>query len=273
VCPRVDIKSTFSTKWALITGASAGLGHHISVRLASQGINVIGVGRNTAGLDSTKSAVVSKGAEFVPVVADLYRPDSIGTIMGAVGDRDIGVLVLNAGLGIVGPVSDVTDAFVTDFFFLMMTSYALLAREFLARGRRPAVIQMTASLAGESTGPWATLYCGVKAYVSRLAKHLAIECGPDVKVTAMHPGMFRQSKFFRDDMAAVQGFADRLPLVPTADEVADGVERTIGRADLVWHAWHNPLAVSFQWMVVEPGMVLTAKAILAVGCWIAGKKR
>jgi short-subunit dehydrogenase len=256
----------------LVTGASAGLGHHISVRLASQGINVIGVGRNTAGLDSTKSAVMSKGAEFVPVVADLYRPDSITTIMATLGDRDVGVLVLNAGLGAVCRLSEVTDASIADFFFLMMTSYALLAREFLARGRRPAVIQMTASLAAESTAPWATLYCGVKAYVSRLAKHLAIECGPDVNVTAMHPGVFRQSKFFRDKMAAVQGFADRLALVPTAEEVADGVERTMGRTDLVWHSWHNPLTVSFQWMVGEPGMALVAKAMVAVGCWIAGRK-
>jgi hypothetical protein len=71
--PRIDITSTFNTKWALVTGASAGLGHHISVRLATQGINMIGVGRNTDGLDSTQCLVKSLGAEFVPVVADLTR--------------------------------------------------------------------------------------------------------------------------------------------------------------------------------------------------------
>jgi short-subunit dehydrogenase len=269
----VNLGATYHTNWAIVTGAGSGLGRHLSRMIAEQGINVIGVDRDEQGLASTKSDIESQGHEFVPVIADLCQHHFASKIMSACGDRDIGVVILNAGLGIVGPVCEREDEFVANYIFLMTTSYAILAREFMVRNasrKDKSLLYMTASLAADCTAPLGALYCGVKAYKSRLLKHLAAET--NIAMTAMHPGFFRMSKFFRTVRSSVQSWADSWALMPTSSQVADAVLRTLGRTELVDLTWQSIAARSLLWGLRELPIFYVARLIITVSNWILRKK-
>ena len=137
---------------------------------------------------------------------------------------------------------------------LDVLQYALLAREFIAKNRdrkEKSVIYMTASLAADSLAPLGSLYCAVKAYVSRLTKHLAMEtAGTNIVLTAMHPGFFGS------------GFFDRLPpfiyklvsgklILPDCQDVADGVMRTLGKSDRVDYTASSCGVRAFCWAAGE----------------------
>jgi short-subunit dehydrogenase len=264
----VDLPAEFQTDWAVITGAGSGLGRHLSRMVAAQGLNVIGVDRDSGGLCATSGDVGGLGREFVAVVADLTTPEGATTVMAACGDRDVGVVMLNAGLGIFGRFRDLCDDFLIDYIFLMTTSYAILAREFVARNRDRAgrsVIYMTASLASDGTLPQGTIYCSVKAYKSRLLKHLAAETR-DTKIswTAMHPGFFRMSGFFRTARPVVQSRADGTRLIPTSAEVAGAVIRTLGRMDQVDLTWQSAAGRIALWALGELPVMHLARIALPI---------
>ena len=263
----INIKQEFHTDWAVITGANSGLGRALANRLADQGVNVIGTGRRLDALEAVKKEVEAKGAQFIPVQTDHHDPNSIKTLMDAVGDRDVGVCIINAGYGIYGPVSEAKDDDVASFISIMCTQYALLAREFIARNKnRPhkSVIYMTASLAADSLAPLGSLYCAVKAYVSRLSKHLAVEvAGTKIVVTAMHPGFFGS------------GFFDRLPpfiykmvsgklIFPDCQDVADGVMRTLGKSHRVDYTATSPLVRVMCWAAGEPVNYWVSRLLLKI---------
>ena len=250
----VNIKETFHTDWAVVTGANSGLGRAIANRLAAQGVNVIGTGRRLDALEAVKKEIEEKGAQFIPVQTDHHDPASVKAVMDVVGDRDVGVCIINAGYGIYGPVADVKDDETAAFINIMCTQYALLAREFIAKNRdrkEKSVIYMTASLAADSLAPLGSLYCAVKAYVSRLTKHLAMEtAGTNIVLTAMHPGFFGS------------GFFDRLPpfiyklvsgkyILPDCQDVADGVMRTLGKSDRVDYTASSCGVRAFCWAAGE----------------------
>jgi short-subunit dehydrogenase len=275
VAKPVNLRAEFQTDWALITGAASGLGRHLSRMVAAQGLNVIGVDRDSAGLSATSSDVTGLGRQFVPVVVDLTTPDFATTVMTACGDRDIGVVMLNAGLGIFGPFRDLSEHFLVDYIFLMTTSYAVLAREFVARNRSrdgPSVIYMTASLASEGTLPHGAIYCSAKAYASRLLKHLAAETW-DTKIrwTAMHPGFFRMSGFFRAARPAVQSLADRIGIIPTSSQVAAAVIKTIGRMDQVDLTWQSAAGRIVLWALGELPVMHLARAVLSIVNWMLNR--
>jgi short-subunit dehydrogenase len=168
---RVRLRDEFHSDWALIVGANSGLGRHLALMVADQHVNIIGAGLSDPYLESTGLECPSRNVEFVPVPVDLMDLSSVSTIIAACESRDVGIVLLNAGLGNFDAVSELDDRWIERYFNLMCTSYSLLVREFLKRnwGRKePSVIYVTASLAGELMVPRSCLYCATKSYLSRL---------------------------------------------------------------------------------------------------------
>ena len=83
--------------WALITGASEGTGSAFALRLAAEGISSVLVARREGPLQETAAKVRAKGVECVAVPADLSAPDAAAKIVAAVGNRDVGLYIANAG--------------------------------------------------------------------------------------------------------------------------------------------------------------------------------
>ncbi|RMF14444.1 MAG: SDR family NAD(P)-dependent oxidoreductase, partial [Candidatus Dadabacteria bacterium] len=83
--------------WALVAGASEGIGRAFSEQLAAAGLNVVLTARREGPLTSLATELEQRfGIHAHPVAIDLARPDLDTAIRTAVGDRDIGLLVYNA---------------------------------------------------------------------------------------------------------------------------------------------------------------------------------
>src|SRR5262245_47339677 len=98
----------YQQQWAVVTGASSGLGRGIAARLAERGMAIIVTGRNQARLDETVQQVrrAAPRAKVEAVAADLSTPAGITSLLDHVGDRRVEVLINNAGFGSYGPFAD-----------------------------------------------------------------------------------------------------------------------------------------------------------------------
>ncbi len=83
--------------WVLITGGSDGIGLAFAHRLADEGMKLILVGRSETKLAAAAAELQAKGAECVTASVDLAAPDACQQIASAVGNREVGLLVTNAG--------------------------------------------------------------------------------------------------------------------------------------------------------------------------------
>src|SRR5258706_7256957 len=86
--------------WALVTGASSGIGKEFARQIAASGINIVLVARREALLKEVGVEFGKRyGVEHRVVVLDLSREDFIGQLASATDDLDIGLVVSNAGTG------------------------------------------------------------------------------------------------------------------------------------------------------------------------------
>lgn len=83
--------------WALITGASEGTGSAFAHRLADEGIKCILIARREEPLQVLAAQIRAKGVECLTACVDLSALDATDRIVAAVGDREVGLLIANAG--------------------------------------------------------------------------------------------------------------------------------------------------------------------------------
>ena len=98
----------YQDRWAVVTGASSGLGRGIAARLADRGMSLVLTGRNEARLDEA-AREIRRAAPLVKVetvVADISTRSGVSALLDHVGDRPIEVLVNNAGFGSYGPFAE-----------------------------------------------------------------------------------------------------------------------------------------------------------------------
>lgn len=222
-------------KWALVTGASAGIGEAFAAALSSRGANVILTARRVDRLDALAAALrAAHGVETLVIPADLARadaPEKIAAALAAAGRR-VDILVNNAGYGQPGHFEEVGWATHQDFIALMATSYAHLAHLFLPgmQARGYGRIINVASVAGLVPGAAGhTLYGAVKAFLVSFSQSLAAEnIGKGVTVSALCPG-FTYSEFH--DVNDTRRLVSALPRYmfmearPVAEQALDAVER------------------------------------------------
>src|SRR5882757_2142574 len=86
--------------WALVTGASSGIGKEFARQIAASGINIVLVARREALLKEVGVELSKRyGVEHRVVVLDVSREDFIGQLAPATDDLDIGLVISNAGTG------------------------------------------------------------------------------------------------------------------------------------------------------------------------------
>lgn len=205
----------YRNKWALVTGASAGIGACFARSLAEKGAHIVLVARRAERLDQLADELQRKhGVETITVAADLTDPAASERIFAALGAKGVavGILVNNAGLGIPGAFHESAWSTHRDFIQLMVTSYAHLAHLALADMREKGwgrIIQV-ASVAGLVPGTAGhTLYGASKSFLVSFSQSLAAEnAGSDIQVSALCPG-FTYSEFH--DVNATRGMVSQLP--------------------------------------------------------------
>jgi short-subunit dehydrogenase len=83
--------------WAVITGASEGVGAEFALRLADEGIASVLIARRKGPLAELAEQVRAKGVDCVTASVDLTAAEATQRIADAVGDREVGLLIANAG--------------------------------------------------------------------------------------------------------------------------------------------------------------------------------
>lgn len=183
------------TGWAVVTGASSGLGALFARRLAERGHPVVLTGRDGARLAAIGEEVRrATGVAVDPVVADLATADGVDALLALLADRDVEVLVNNAGFGTHGRFGQVPAAreatlIAVDVAALVRLTHGLLPG-MLARGR--GTILNVASTIAFQPAPYQAVYGGAKAFVLSFSQALGEETrGSGVSVTALCPGPTR----------------------------------------------------------------------------------
>ena len=177
---------------ALITGASSGIGAEFARRLAATGTNLIISARRVERLESLATELRTAHSIDVKVVAaDLARPDGATILADAVGDRDIDILINNAGWGHIGHFVEEDAVGITEELQVNVVSLTQLTRAFLpgmVRRNRGVVINL-ASTAAYQPVPNMAVYGATKAYVLSFTEALWGELrGTEVRVLALSPG-------------------------------------------------------------------------------------
>ena len=240
----------YKNKWALITGASAGIGATFARAYAAKGANLILVARREDRLRDLASELEAKHQIKTKIIAaDLADPTAPQAIFDVLARENIPVdiLINNAGYGLPGYYTDNDWAAHRAFLELMVTSYAHMTRLFLPGmlARDFGQIIQVASLAGLVPGSAGhTLYGPAKGFLVSFAQSLAAECdGTGVNSSALCPG-FTYSEFH--DVNATRGLVSQLPKYmfmkpePVVEGAINAVER--GRAVYVPGAWNSFVA-------------------------------
>lgn len=178
--------------WAVVTGASAGLGEQFARKLAPEGFHLLLVARRAERLDALARELERKhGCEVRCLAIDLGDGDALDRLDRACQDLDVGLFVDNAGFGYMGKLVDQDPARLREMVHLNCTVTLLsaqrFARRFLARGRGGIIV--SASLAGFQSTPNMTAYGASKGFDLLFAEGLAQELdGTGVDVLALCPG-------------------------------------------------------------------------------------
>jgi len=177
--------------WAVVTGASDGIGGATAALLAQRGLNVVLVARRADRLERVATEARSHGVEARVVIADLGHPDGVSTVQRATTDLEVGLLVAAAGYGTSGPF--VESALDAELDMLDVNCRAVLAlthhyAQRFAQRRRGGII-LFGSIVGFQGTPYAAHYAATKAYIQSLAEALGVELAPfGVDVLASAPG-------------------------------------------------------------------------------------
>jgi uncharacterized protein len=203
--------------WALVTGASSGLGAAYAGALARRGLSVALVARREERLLALAERLrETHGVEALAVAEDLALPGAAERVALAVGPREVGLLVNNAGFGFSGRFTD-GDA-ERDARMVLVNCVAPLALThrflppMLSRGRGGLVF--VASTAAFQPTPFFAVYGATKAFDLMLAEALWSELrGSGVTVQAACPGQTATEFAERAHFAAAPGGADPVRVV------------------------------------------------------------
>jgi NAD(P)-dependent dehydrogenase (short-subunit alcohol dehydrogenase family) len=204
-----------STRAAIVTGASRGIGFALAEALGAEGHALTVTARRPDPLERAADELRGRGVEVEAVAGDLSDAEAVADVVARHRDRfgRLDVLVNNAGVGIGAAADEHRTKHVDLQLAVNVRTVVLFYREcaelLRAAGRehRGALVVNLASLAGKSPQPWLSVYSATKAAVIAYTRAMNKELGPDgVKSVALCPGFVDtdMSEFVKGQIPAEQ---------------------------------------------------------------------
>lgn len=181
-----------TTSWAVVTGASGGLGEGFARELARQGANIVLVARNEGKLQAVaRSLREDHGVETEVKAVDLADRDERTALVDSLRSREVHTLVNNAGVGSLGPFASFTKERVlkeVELNVVALTELSHMVAPGMLERDRGAIINV-ASTAAFQPIPDMAVYAATKSYVLSLSCALWGEYRKTgVRVVCIAPG-------------------------------------------------------------------------------------
>ena len=227
--------------WALVTGASSGIGKALARQLAQKSFNLALVARREPILNKLAQELEEQFHVATRVVAsDLSHVGAVRALYDAVSDLDIGLVIPSAGIDEMGSFLDKDYASLEQMLNLNIQVPTEIAHVFGRKlvARKRAGIILVSSLFGYQGIPNFAGYAASKAYILTLGEALNVELAKQgVDVLVLSPGLtdtpFSQSMAI--DFGKIPMFAQR------PERVAKTALRAVGRKPTVVSGWLNKI--------------------------------
>ena len=237
--------------WAVVTGASDGIGRAFALRVADRGVNVALAARRLDRLEELAQTIRNRGVDARIIPVDLAEGDGVAVVQAMTRDLEVGLFVACAGFGTSGPF--LKSSVERELEMLRVNCGAVLAltqhfaRASAARGRG-GIILMSSIVAFQGV-PGAASYAATKAYVQTLAEGLAREVEPrGVDVVACAPGPVRSGFGARADMQMSMAAIPETVVEPTLDALGKRVTVRPGALSMLLGV---SLAATPRWLRVR----------------------
>ena len=181
-------------KWALVTGASAGIGLALAEQLAAGGAHLVLTARRIDRLQKLAADLSARhGIKVEAFAADLVRPEAPAEILAFTTRKGIEVelLVNNAGFGAFGYIHEIPETRLLEMIQVNCSAVVQLTRLYVPAmvARRRGDVLIVASVAGFQAVPFNSVYAATKAFDLIFAEGIAEELGGfGVRVCALCPG-------------------------------------------------------------------------------------
>lgn len=222
-------KTNTKSTYALITGASSGIGYELAKLFARDGYNLVLVSRSEERLQQVADELGQHGSvDIIPLVKDLFNPNAASEIYDTVRQKgiDIEFLVNDAGQGEWGKFIDIELQRSLDIIQLNIVSLVSLTKYFLndmVSKNRGRILQL-GSEAGKMPMPLLSIYAATKAFVVSFGEALANELqDTNITVTVLLPGASDTDFFHKAHAENTVTYREQK--LASAEEVAkDGYE-------------------------------------------------
>jgi uncharacterized protein len=180
------------SKFAVVTGASSGIGLELARQFAENGFDVL-INAEDDRLNAAAQELSSTGADIQVVEADLATAEGVEFLVSAVeaAGRPVDALALNAGVGNGGAFLDIPWVDEERLIAVNVGSTVHLAKQLLPAmvARGSGRVLFTASIASTMPGPYYATYAASKSFVLSFAEAVRYELKDSgVTVTALMPG-------------------------------------------------------------------------------------
>ena len=245
-------------QWALIAGASEGIGAAFSSYLAAEGFDLILIARGKEKLDQFAASLKEKHSINISCLyIDLASANAFTEIQDAIRGKEMGLFVYNAALSYIGPFEKNTmlehEQLAQVNMILPMKLSQLIGGNMLNRGRGAVVLM--ASLAGFQGSGFLSAYGASKAFNRVLAEGLWYEWKErGVDVLACCAGATSTPNFIKTKPGKTSLFA---PKVQSPEEVVDECMKRIGKDASFISGKGNRIASFFMQKILPRKMAIT----------------
>lgn len=235
-------------KWAIVTGASAGIGEATAIRLAAAGVNLLIIGRRADRLQNLQQ-MLGQSVKVVPEPVDVCDFKALRSLADRQKEIFANAEILINSAGLARGTESIQDGVLEDWEAMIDTNVkgllylTKLVLPGMIRQRRGHVVNLGSS-AGRWVYPGGAVYCATKFAVRALSEGMRMDLnGTSVRVTNIEPGMC-DTEFsvvrLGDKDKAKKVYSNMRPL--TADDVAETIMWTLQR----------PAHVNIQELVIFP---------------------
>jgi short-subunit dehydrogenase len=222
--------------WALVTGASAGIGKEYARRAAASGINVVLFARHEDRLKDVAAEVTTQyGVDARVVPLDLGRDGILGPVRDATDDLDIGLVISNAGAGNPGPFIALPQERLREIVQLNVITHLDLAHHFgqrLATRGRGGIVLVSA-LAAAGGLPYMANDSATKAYPLNVGVALHVEVRQaGVDVTVHVPVLVNTSVIARIGLDTMEAISPEQAVDEALTALVEKRASTLSRSDM-----------------------------------------